>query len=268
MRRISSDACGPARKLSENDVVIRGDRILGARVDAGRSEEFLERITGLARAGVLSRVLFANVHMVVESSRNPALHQAMEDADLVCPDGMPIARLLERRHAGSQRMEGMSAFPSLLALAGESGIPVALFGSTRVALDATVGKIRREHPDLRLVLAHSPPFGPALEAGLAEDQIRLRQSGARMVFVALGCPRQELWMARLREVPACFLGIGNAFEIYAGLRYRAPVWARSLCLEWLFRLAQEPGRLGWRYASTNARFLRAVPGEIRRTRTP
>ena len=75
-------------------------------------------------------------------------------------------------------------------------------------------------------------------------------------------------MARVRDVPACFLGVGNAFEVYAGRRLRAPRWIRSLCLEWLVRLVQEPGRLGWRYASTNARFLLALPGEILRRRSP
>ena len=159
-------------------------------------------------------------------------------------------------------------FPRLLALAEELGIPVALYGSTGSVLEATSDRICREHPNLRLVLAFAPPFGAELEASLAEDQERLRACGARLVFVALGCPRQELWMSSVREVPACLLGIGNAFEIYAGLRSRAPRWARSLCLEWMFRLVQEPRRLAWRYASTNVRFLWALPGEMRRRRAP
>ena len=248
--------------------MIRSDRILGSRVDAGPRAEFLSRILSLAERGSAARVLFANVHMIVESGRDPALRKAMEDADLVCPDGMPVARLLSLRASGSDRMEGMSAFPELLSIAEKTGLPVALFGSTRSVLDATVHRIRRDHPALRVALSLAPPFGDDLDAEACDHLRHLRESGARLVFVALGCPRQELWMARVRDVPACFLGIGNAFEIYAGLRSRAPGWARSLCLEWMFRLLQEPRRLGWRYASTIARFLFALPGEIFRPRSP
>jgi N-acetylglucosaminyldiphosphoundecaprenol N-acetyl-beta-D-mannosaminyltransferase len=238
--------------------MIRRDRILGARVDAGRREEFLERILSLARSGRTTRVLFANVHMVVESRRNEALRKAMEAADLVCPDGMPLVRLL----GGSQRLEGMSAFPELLGPAREAGLSVALFGSSAEILARTVDKIRLEHPSLEVVLSLAPPFGADLEADGARHLGLLRESGARLVFVALGCPRQEVWMDKLESVPACFLGVGNAFEIHVGHRRRAPRWARSLCLEWLFRLVQEPRRLGPRYVSTNLRFLRALPREI------
>jgi len=238
--------------------MIRRDRILGARVDAGRRSEFLDRILWLAHGGRTARVLFANVHMVVESRRNHALREAMETADLVCPDGMPLVRLL----AGSERLEGMSAFPDLLAMAEERGLPVALFGSSPAILAETVDRIRLDRPGLDVVLALAPPFGEDLEPDFAAHLERIRDSGARLVFVALGCPRQELWMARVENLPACFLGVGNAFEIHAGRRRRAPAWARSLCLEWVFRMVQEPRRLGPRYFSTNFRFLGALPREI------
>jgi len=238
--------------------MIRGDRILGARVDAGRRSEFLERILSLARSGRTTRVLFANVHMVVESRRDVALRNAMETADLVCPDGMPLVRLL----GGTDRLEGMAAFPELLGLAEERGLPVALFGSSPEVLALAIDKIRLDHPFLEVVLSLAPPFGEDLEAERERHSELLRGSGARLVFVALGCPRQEIWMEGVENVPACFLGVGNAFEIHAGLRRRAPRWARSLCLEWLFRLVQEPRRLGPRYVSTNLGFLRALPREI------
>jgi len=238
--------------------MIRRDRILGARVDAGGRLELLERILSLADGARTARVLFANVHMVVESRRNAALREAMETADLVCPDGMPLVRLL----GDSERLEGMSAFPELLGLAERAGLPLALFGSTPEMLAATVDKIRRDHPGLEIVLSLAPPFAPDLEKDLATHLDLIRGSGARLVFVALGCPGQEIWMARVRDVSACFLGVGNAFEVHVGRRRRAPGWARPLCLEWLFRLVQEPRRLGPRYLSTNLRFLLGLPREI------
>ena len=240
--------------------MIRRAEVLGARVDAGSRGEMLERILRLSDSGKPSRVLFANVHMAVLSRSDPRLREAMEGADLVCPDGMPLVRLLSATGAPTDRCEGMGAFPDLLALARERSVPVALVGPDPSTLAAVDDRIRRNLPGLRLCSAFPLPHGEELERRAPEDLLRIRGSGARLVFVALGCPRQERWIHAVRDVPACFLGVGNAPEVYAGLRRRAPRWARPLCLEWLFRLAAEPRRLGPRYLSTNLRFLLALPG--------
>ena len=238
------------------------DRILDARVDRTLHQEALERILELSRSERTTRVLFANVHMLVESRRDVRLREAMERADLVCPDGMPVVRLLALGRGGVQRTEGMSVFPELLALAETEGVAVALYGSAQGILDAISDKIRHDHPRLSLVLALEAPFGePAGEVDPAHLE-RLRRSGARLVFTALGCPRQELWMDRAQGLSACLLGVGNAFEVHLGRRRRAPGWAQALCLEWLFRLVQEPRRLGPRYLRTNVPFLLALPGAI------
>lgn len=220
----------------------------------------LSRILSLASEGRCTRTYFANVHMVDAVSRDTRLREALEEADLVCPDGMPLVRLLQLASGPTDRSEGMSVFPLLLAAAERQDIPVALFGSTPDVLSAVSDKIRQDHPGLRVVASIAPPFGPELALEEPRHHRILRESGARLVFVALGCPRQELWIHRVRNVPACFLGVGNALEVYAGLKKRAPPWARALSLEWLFRLCSEPRRLAPRYFSSNLRFLLRIPG--------
>ena len=242
--------------------VIRPSRILDARVDAGRREEMLERILELALEGRFARVYFANVHMVDAASKDTRLREALDEADLVCPDGMPLVRLLQLAEGTTDRSEGMSVFPLLLSRAEDLDIPVALFGSTPAVLALVSDKIRQDHPGLRIVASIAPPFGPELALGEPRHHHLLRESGAKLVFVALGCPQQELWIQRVRNVPACFLGVGNALEVYVGLRKRAPQWARALALEWLFRLWEEPRRLAPRYFSSNIRFLLRLPGWI------
>lgn len=228
-------------------------------MDAGSREEFLLRILELSAGERATRVYFANVHMASVALDDPSFRGAMERADLVCPDGMPLVRLLRGAGVRTERFEGMGAFPALLGMAAARRVPVALFGSVPEVLQAVSDRIRRDHPDLPLVLASSPPFGADLDARMADDLRALSASGARLVFVALGCPLQERWIARAEGVDACFLGVGNAFEVHAGFRRRAPAWARSACLEWLFRMVDEPRRLGPRYARSGARFARALP---------
>lgn len=245
---------------------VRRFSVMDARVDAGSLQEMDDAILRLSRAKGCSRVCFANVHMVVESWRDPRLSAAMEQADLVCPDGMPIARLVRRLSPGQMRVEGMAAFPRLLEAASGQGIAVGFFGSTPAVQEALRQKASKELPDLRVVLSEAPPFGEFDEAECARQLDKIRQSGARLVFVGLGCPRQELWMAGLRDVDACFLGVGNAFEIWLGHRRRAPAWARDACLEWAFRLAQDPRRLAGRYLRSNLLFLLALPGWLWKSR--
>lgn len=227
--------------------------VQGARIATGTRQAFLDRIFSLARSGRTSRVLFANVHMVVESSRDPELRAAMDEADLVCPDGMPVARLAGRGKARQERIEGMAVFPLALERACREGVPVAVWGGTEEIHRALRDRVRRDLPGLEWVFGFAPPMAPD-PFGHAAEEAALSASGAKIVFVALGCPKQEKWMRR-QTAPACFLGVGNAIEVHLGWRHRAPMWARSLCLEWFFRLLQEPRRLFGRYARTNSVFL-------------
>jgi N-acetylglucosaminyldiphosphoundecaprenol N-acetyl-beta-D-mannosaminyltransferase len=179
------------------------------------------------------------------------------DADLAAPDGAPVAWMLRRLGApGQPRVSGPELMLDYMAHAAASGERVFLLGSTPQTLALLQERLRARWPALHIAGAVSPPFR-ALTAD--EDSVLVEQiaaSGAGTVWVSLGCPKQERWMAVHRgRVPAVMLGVGAAFDFHAGTLARAPLWMRRVGLEWLHRLASEPGRLWRRYLVTNTLFL-------------
>lgn len=202
-------------------------------------------------------VCCANVHMVMEAHDDPALQRIINDADLVVPDGMPLVWLLRGLgHVLPDRVYGPTLTLRLLAAAETAGLPVGFYGATPQTLQRLLGAVRGKYPRLAVPYAVSPPFRP-LE--LEEDEAvvaAMNASGARFIFVGLGCPRQELWLAAHRaRVGAVLLGVGAAFDFLAGTTRQAPAWMQDRGLEWLFRLAVEPRRLWRRYLLHNPRFV-------------
>jgi N-acetylglucosaminyldiphosphoundecaprenol N-acetyl-beta-D-mannosaminyltransferase len=195
--------------------------------------------------------------MVMEAYDDPGLRKLVNEADLVVPDGMPLAwalRFLGIRR--QQRISGPDLMQVICQLAEKQGIPVGFYGARPEVLDALVLQLQRLYPSMSIAYAVSPPFRPMDEAERAEVIDAIRASDARILFVGLGCPRQERWMAEHRgHFPAVMLGVGAAFDFHAGSLRRAPQWMQRAGLEWIFRLAQEPRRLFWRYLKHNPRFL-------------
>ena len=231
--------------------------IFGSVITLGSYSEFLDRIIHLAGQKVPSYVCFANVHMVVEASRDASFQRVVNQATLVAPDGKPLSVFMKMFHNIDQdRVCGMDILPDLLRKAEESGRSVYFYGGEQHCLDLIRKRASKEFPNLRIAGLYSPPFRQLTDKEKAEDIDRIRESGADLVFVSLGCPRQEKWMAEsVKKLNACFLGLGQAFSIYACLEKRLPKWMRALCVEWVFRLMQEPNRLWRRYLHTNTEFL-------------
>ncbi len=232
-------------------------RILGMRVDATSYAETADAVIERAEARAGGMVCVATAHMVIECVDDPALRRAVNSADRVTPDGMSLVFALRALGVGSAtRVYGPSLLPILCARAEACGIPVGLYGGRPEVLRALVAELRRRFPRLRVPFTSSPPFR-ALDA--AEDAAvceAIRASGARILFVGLGCPKQERWMAARREsLPCVLVGVGAAFDFLAGAKPQAPAWMQGVGLEWLFRLAAEPRRLWRRYLVGNARFL-------------
>lgn len=239
------------------------DRILSVAVDRGSRDRMRSAILERAVSRAPGHVCFANVHMLHQASRRPEVAAALASSFLVAPDGMPLAVFLSRVGARQERIEGMSMFPALLADAAREGVAVALFGSDSWTLEAVRVKAALEFPGLRIVESISPTHAELPFSDDSESVRRLAASGAGLVFVALGCPKQELWMAaNSASIPAVVLGIGNALRTWLGWEKRAPLWMRGLCLEWLARLAQDPGRLWRRYLVSNSWFLAKAAREI------
>jgi N-acetylglucosaminyldiphosphoundecaprenol N-acetyl-beta-D-mannosaminyltransferase len=195
--------------------------------------------------------------MLVEARRNPGFGQVLDRSDAVLPDGMPLVWLM--RQAGSPRQErlaGMDLLPALCAAAAREAIGIYFLGSTPEVLSRMQRRLKDHYPMLRVVGMESPPFRELTAEEERAISERINDANPGFVFIALGCPRQELWMHRnLSRVRSVMVGLGAAFPVYAGLRGRAPRALQRMGLEWLYRLCQEPGRLWKRYLVTNTYFV-------------
>jgi N-acetylglucosaminyldiphosphoundecaprenol N-acetyl-beta-D-mannosaminyltransferase len=239
-------------------------RILGVRVDATTYAHAAEQILGWAQRGESRYVCVAAVNNVIEAQEDPGYHAVIEAADLVTPDGMPLVwglRLLGV--AGASRVYGPDLTPAVCALAATHGVPVGFYGGTEDVLERLTARLQQRLPGLRIVYRSSPPFRPSTpeeERRTVED---LHRSGARILFVGLGAPKQERWMAAHKHrVNAVMLGVGAAFDFLAGSKRQAPGPVQRLGLEWLYRLAHEPRRLWRRYLVRNPRFVALFAAQL------
>jgi N-acetylglucosaminyldiphosphoundecaprenol N-acetyl-beta-D-mannosaminyltransferase len=247
---------------------VEARRILGTRVDATSYGHAADAVLGWAGAGESRYVCVATVNNLIEAYDDPAYRQVMEDADLVTPDGMPLVWALRLLGvAGASRVYGPDLTPVLCERAATGGVPVGFYGSTPEVLGDLTANLARRHPRLRVVYAVSPPFRPLTAAEDAEMVARVNASGARLLFVGLGAPKQERWMADHQgRIEAVMLGVGAAFDFLAGRKRQAPAALQRLGLEWLFRLASEPRRLWRRYLYRNPRFVALFGAELVRRR--
>lgn len=236
---------------------MRSRTVLGTRVDATDYRRATARICRWARSGESRCVCAANVYTVMLGHDHPGFRDSINAADLVTADGMPLAwalRLLGVPGAG--RVYGPDLTLAVAARAAAEGIPVGLHGGTPEALAALEQTLTRRYSGLRVVHHASPPFRELTAQERDAERAAINRSGARILFVGLGCPHQETWMAEERgRVGAVMLGVGAAFDFIPRLKPQAPPLLRRLGLEWLFRLATEPRRLWRRYLVHNPRFL-------------
>lgn len=231
--------------------------ILGTRVDATSFQEATQHILEWAEAGESRYVCAANVHMVMEAYDSPAFRKVVNDADLVVPDGMPLAwglRLLGVRD--QDRVDGPGLMLHVCEAAASQGVPVGFYGGSPDTLQALIKNLKKRFPTLNVVYYYSPPFRPLTAEEDAEVTQQIVASGAKILFVGLGCPKQEWWMAGHKgKIPAVMLGVGAAFDFHAGRIRKAPRWMQQIGMEWFFRLCMEPRRLWRRYFKHNPRFI-------------
>lgn len=230
--------------------------VIGVPITALSFEGHVDRMLEWASQRESRVVCAANVHMLMEAHRRPEFGTMLRAADLVSPDGMPLVWMMRRLGVPKQgRVAGMDLLPALCRGAAERGISVFFLGSTPEILERMRARLRHEIPGLAIAGMISPPFRAASPEEDAQLVEQIHASGAGLVLVALGCPKQERWMQEHRgRVPAVMVGLGGAFPVYAGIQKRAPEWVRDAGLEWAFRLWQEPGRLWKRYGETNLPF--------------
>ncbi|MGB4766213.1 MAG: WecB/TagA/CpsF family glycosyltransferase [Rugosibacter sp.] len=240
--------------------------VLGVPIDVLGWDAALSRISTWAAARESRYVCICNSHSVVTAGQDAAFGRIIEAADMATPDGAPVARML--RILGSpaqQRINGpdlMWKYCEQAALRGES---IYLYGGLPDTLALLQQRLKAAFPGLLIAGAHSPPFRLATAEEDEADVARINAAGAGTVWVSLGCPKQEQWMAAHRgRVNAVMIGVGAAFDYHAGTIKRAPKWMQNAGLEWLHRLCSEPRRLWKRYLVTNTLFIAGAASQLLR----
>jgi N-acetylglucosaminyldiphosphoundecaprenol N-acetyl-beta-D-mannosaminyltransferase len=242
--------------------------IINFSINTGGYQFFIDEITGLAKQRLSSAVYFANVHMYIEAYKNENFNTLITKADIVTPDGKPLVWVLKLLYGIKQdRVAGMDVLPDLLSRMEEENLPVYFYGGTQEMLDKTSEYVKKNYPGLIISGLYSPPFRPLTAAEADEVVEKINSAAPSIVFVFLGCPQQEKWIAAMKgKVNAVMAGVGGAIPVTIGMKKRAPVWMRDFGLEWLFRFFQEPQRLFKRYLTTNSLFIWIMLKEIIRIR--
>lgn len=213
-------------------------------------------------------ICVSNVHTTVMASRDEVYRNIQNQAVMALPDGKPltiVSRIRGFHNAG--RVPGPDLMKEIFKVSEKKGYTHYFYGSKEETLEKLKNNLLNEFPELKIVGMQSPPFRALTKEEDARDVARINASGADFIWVGLGAPKQEQWMyAHRRQVCGLMLGVGAGFDFHAGTVKRAPKWMQECCLEWLYRLMQDPKRLLKRYASTNLDFIWQVVKENRRVR--
>jgi N-acetylglucosaminyldiphosphoundecaprenol N-acetyl-beta-D-mannosaminyltransferase len=246
-----------SQQHKEHAMPRKGKPVLEAFIDALSWDDAIARIVNWGAAHESRYVCICNVHSVVTTTRDVEFKIAVNNADMATPDGAPIAWALRQLgHPAQERINGPDLMLKYLAEAERLDQVVFFYGST----DATLAKLRTalatQFPRLHIGGVYSPPYRPLSREEDEKIIDIINRSAANVVFVGLGCPKQEKWMAEHRgRIHAVMVGVGAAFDYHAGIVKRAPLWWQRHGLEWLYRLGSEPRRLFRRYMITNTLFV-------------
>ena len=245
---------------------VETDQILGVPLGLIDYERTLELIDAMAGEREHGYVCVCNVHTVMASREDPELRSALLGASLNVPDGQPLVWALNALgHSLSDRVYGPELMARACARAASSGQRFYLYGGrSQGALVQLALNLRNRYPGIRIVGGYSPPHRPLTEEEQVAVVAEINDARPDVVWVGIGVPKQEKWMAALRprlEAPV-LVGVGAAFDFHAGLVPQAPPWLQRAGLEWAYRLAHEPRRLWRRYLRYNPRFVGAFARQL------
>lgn len=243
-------------------MIDRGKRnLLGILVNAVDYEAAVEQVMSAADGRCGFGVSALAVHGVMVGATGGIDRRHINELELVTPDGQPVRwglNLLYRTHL-KDRVYGPDLTLRVCARAAETGLSVFFYGSTREVLDRLTDNLAAKWPALRIAGAEPSKFRPLSEGEKDDLAEQIRSSGARLAFVGLGCPRQEVFVHEFKQrLDMPLLAVGAAFDFHAGLLPQAPRWMQNHGLEWLFRLGQEPRRLWKRYLLLNPYYILLV----------
>src|SRR5829696_4221544 len=239
--------------------VLRSEAVLGIPLAITDYETTLDWIDAAVHGRRRGYLCVAAVHTVMACQEDPELRDAVLAADFTVPDGQPLVWALKLLgHGLEDRVYGPELMERACARAARSGQRFYLYGGrSHGGLAELARSLRLRHPGLQIVGGHCPPFRPLSEAEEDDVVAEINRSRADVVWVGIGVPKQEKWMARMRDrldAPV-LVGVGAAFDFHAGLVPQAPERLQRIGLEWAFRLSHEPRRLWRRYARYNPLFV-------------
>lgn len=243
----------------EGNVLPNRERVLGVAVDAVSREMAARAIVQRAletTAGAY--VCLTNAYATVDSQRSNELRRSIEGAFLSVPDGVPLVWILHRRgHPDAEKVTGVELMPMVAAAGVEHGIRHFLYGGDDRVAEAATRRLEQLVPGVEVVGSVSPSFTPLHDWIIEDVMAEVERTKPHILWVGLGAPKQEKWMARaagLLDVPI-MVGVGAAFDFLGGTKKAAPSLVRHSGFEWLFRLASEPRRLWRRYLLGNPEFV-------------
>lgn len=233
------------------------NRILGVNIAVTNMQDTINLIVSQIDELKGKFICLSNVHTTVMSDKDEEYRKIQNAAFLALPDGSPLALVQRLRgYKEAEQVAGPDLMPALWKATENTDISHYFYGSTQETIDALEKKLHLKYPELKIVGMEAPPFRPLTKEEDEEAVRRINESGADIVWVGLGAPKQERWMYEHQErIHALMLGVGAGFDFHAGTVKRAPGWMRNHYLEWLYRLIQDPKRLWNRYVGSNARFV-------------
>lgn len=232
--------------------------VIGNKITHQTMQGAVDAVKQRVHSGDGGYVCFTNVHVSVMAREDNDIRNIINNSYMSLPDGKPLYWVGKLKGlSGLEQVPGPDFFPRLLKTKVEPPLRHYFFGGSQKTLDDLILTVKKQYPDVLIAGSESPPFRELSQEEVQASLQRIKDSKANIVWVGLGAPKQEKWMAEHWEAlkPAVLFGVGAAFDFHAGNIKRAPEWVQKLGLEWFHRLLSEPGRLWKRYFYTNTMFL-------------
>ncbi len=231
--------------------------ILNFPVDLINLEEAVSFTENCIKSGIGGHVVTLNPEMISQASKNPDLNEAISQADLVIPDGVGIAIALKKLGIKIKQLPGIEYSEELIRICAEKGYTLGFLGASGAVVENAVKELQLKYPDMKVVFINDGYFIPDQEPEIIE---KLKKSSPQVLFVALGVPKQELWISRYKKILdyTIMVGVGGSFDVWAKKIRRAPVLFRKFGLEWFYRLISQPQRFNRMFPTLPLFFIKVL----------